>query len=59
MAQTGGEWSELHRRREREAAHEGPELTVNHEEVTSLHGHYAAFQAVDRTLRQLAKSPRT
>ena len=37
-------------RREREAAHEDPELTVNHEEVTSLHGHNAAFQAVDRTL---------
>ena len=54
-AQAGGGWSKLRYRREREAAHEDPELTVNHEEVTSLHGHNAAFQAVDRTLRQLAQ----
>ena len=44
MAQAGGEWSELRCRREREAAHENPELTVNREEVTSLHGNNAAFQ---------------
>ena len=47
VAQAGGEWSELHCRRERKAAHEEPELTVNHEEVTSLPGLDAAFQAVD------------
>ena len=45
---------ELHCRRERDAAHEDPELTVNHEEATSQHGHNAAFQGVDRTLRRLA-----
>ena len=57
MQSVGGEWSELHCRREREAAHENPELTVYHEEVTSLHN--AAFQAMDRTLRQPAESPHT
>ena len=35
-----------------QALHEDPELTVNHDEVTCVHGHDAAFQAVDRTLRR-------
>ena len=49
---SGGEWR-------REAAHKDPGLTVNHEEVTGVHGYNVAFQAVDRTLRQLAQSPHT
>ena len=44
VAQAGGEWSELRCRREREAAHENPELAVNREDVTSLHGNNATFQ---------------